>query len=61
MQLSTILLHTVAIIALLIRIKNLYKAINTKSNDKIKFEILVIILIIVIWGLIYYFLPLTKS
>lgn len=55
-----IILHSFAIIALLIRISFLYKAIKY-DKAKIKFEILLIILIIIVWASIYYLLPLSKT
>ncbi len=55
-----IILHSFAVIALIIRISFLYKAIKY-DKSKIKFEILLMMLIIIVWVSIYYLLPLSKT
>ena len=54
MNYSTILLNIIAIIALISRIAYLTKGIKEKNSGKIKFEIFLIILIILIWSLFHF-------
>ena len=54
MKLSNLLLHVVALYSLLTRLYYLRKAIKQNEKSKIKFEILIIILIVVIWGVIFW-------
>lgn len=54
MRISDLLINAIALIALLNRIRVLYNSIRHKETNKIFFEILIIFLILIIWGLFYF-------
>ncbi|GEM_PF-5657814 len=57
MQISNIILHVVALLSLIVRMKFLFAALKKRDRGKIVFETLIIILIISIWTLLYWLLP----
>lgn len=61
MLVSDLLIHLVAVISIIVRLKYLYNAVKQGEKGKIKFELFFIIVIIVIWALIYFFAPIHEK
>ena len=57
MKVSDLLLHIIALSAFLLRVNYLLKAIKRNEKGKIKWEILIITLIIAIWAFLVWGLP----